>query len=141
MAVPVVSVAPAVTTASAEAAKAAADRMVADVVVNRDTDSWTIAGASLAPLVSFSTGADGNITPVFDASGLNPMLKTLAGKVNQTAQDASLKLVRGKVVATGTSREGRTLDTRRHESRDRQRGRGPPGRGSGIAGRRRREGR
>ena len=110
MAVPVVSLAPAVATASAEAAKAAADRMAADVVVARGKDSWTIAGTSLAPLISFSTAADGSITPVFDESGLDPMLKTLAKKVNQTAQDAGLKLVGGHVVATGTSREGRTLN-------------------------------
>ncbi len=110
MPVPVVSLAPAVTTASAEAAKAAADRMAADVVVAHGKDSWTIAGTSLAPLISFSTAADGSITPVFDESGLDPMLKTLAKKVNQTAQDAGLKLVGGHVVATGTSREGRTLN-------------------------------
>ena len=109
MAVPVVSLAPAVMTASAEAAKAAADRMAADVVVARDKDSWTIAGANLAPLISFSTAADGSISPVFDESGLDPILKTLAQGVNQTAQEAGLKLVSGHVVATGTSREGRTL--------------------------------
>ena len=110
MPVPVVPLAPAVTTASAEAAKAAADRMAADVVVAHGKDSWTIAGTSLAPLISFSTAADGSITPVLDASGLDPMLKTLAKKVNQSAQDAGLRLVGGHVVATGTSREGRTLN-------------------------------
>ncbi len=109
MAVPVVSLAPAVTTASAEAAVTAADRMAADVVVARGEDTWTIPGTSLAPLISFSTAADGSITPVFDESGLDPILKTLAQKVNQTAKDAGLKLVNGHVVATGTSREGRTL--------------------------------
>ncbi len=110
MAVPVVPLAPAVATASAEAAKAAAERMAADVVVARGDDSWTIAGTSLTPLISFSTAADGTITPVLDESGLDPILTTLAKKVNQTAQDAGLKLVSGRVVATGTSREGRTLD-------------------------------
>ncbi len=110
MAVPVVSLAPAVATASAEAAKAAADRMAADVVVARGQDSWTIAGTSLAPLISFSTAADGSITPVFDETGLDPIFKTLTRKVNQTAQDAGLKLVSGHVVATGPSREGRTLN-------------------------------
>ena len=109
MAVPVVPLAPAVATASAEAAKAAADRMAADVVVARGKDSWTIAGTSLAPLISFSTAADGSITPVLDESGLDPILETLAPKVKQTVRDAGLKLVGGRVVATGTSREGRTL--------------------------------
>jgi vancomycin resistance protein YoaR len=111
MAVPVASLEPAVATASAEAAKAAADRMAADVVIARGEDSWTIPGTSLAPLISFSTAADGSITPVFDEAGLDPILETLAKQVNQTARDAGLKLVSGHVVATGTSREGRTLDT------------------------------
>jgi vancomycin resistance protein YoaR len=110
MAVPVVSLTPAVATASAEVAKAIADRMAADVVVALGKDSWTVAGTSLAPLISFSTAADGSVTPVFDESGLDPILKTLAKEVNQTVQDAGLKLVSGHVVATGASREGRTLD-------------------------------
>ncbi len=110
MAVPVVSLAPAVATASAEAAKAAAERMAVDVVVARGKEKWTIAGTSLAPLISFSTAADGSITPVLDESGLDPILKTVAKKVNQTVRDAGLRLVSGHVVATGSSREGRTLN-------------------------------
>ncbi|MCJ7711448.1 MAG: VanW family protein, partial [Chloroflexi bacterium] len=110
MAVPMVSLAPAVATASAEAARAGAVRMAADVVVARGEDSWTIAGTSLAPLISFSTAADGGITPVLDESGLDPILKTLAKDINQKVKDAGLKLVGGHVVATGTSREGRTLN-------------------------------
>ena len=47
--------------------------------------------------------------PVFDESGLDPILKTLAKDVNRTAKDAGLKLVGGHIVATGTSHEGRTL--------------------------------
>jgi vancomycin resistance protein YoaR len=105
-----VSLTPAVATASAEAAKVVADRMAADVVVARGKDTWTIARTRLAPLISFSTAADGSVTPVFDESGLDPILTTLANDVNQTAQDAGLKLVGAHVVAVGTSREGRTLD-------------------------------
>jgi vancomycin resistance protein YoaR len=110
MAVPVVRLAPAVSTASAAEAKAAADRMAADVVVARGDETWTIARASLVPLISFSTAADGSMTPAFDASGLDPILKTLAKQVNQKVQDAGLKMVGGHVVATGTSHEGRTLN-------------------------------
>ena len=83
--------------------------MTADVVVARGKDSWTIAGTSIAPLISFSTAADGSITPVIDASGLDPILEAMAKKVKQTVRDAGLKLVRGRIVATGSSREGRTL--------------------------------
>src|SRR5256714_939493 len=52
MAVPVVSLAPAVATAAAQAAKVAADRMAAHVAVSHGDGSWTIAGTTLAPLIS-----------------------------------------------------------------------------------------
>ena len=109
MAVPVATLAPAVATATAEAATAAAGRMAADVVIARGKDSWTIKGTSLAPLISFATAADGSITPILDEVGLDPMLKTLAPKVKQEVRDAGLKMVNGNILATGTSREGRTL--------------------------------
>jgi vancomycin resistance protein YoaR len=109
MDVPMVALPPAVATVSAEAAKAAADRMVADVVVARGEHNWTIPGTSLAPLISFSTGTDGSITPVLDEAALDPMVQALAPKVRQKVRDASLKLVGGRVIATGKSREGRTL--------------------------------
>ena len=110
MAVPVEPLAPAVATSSAEAAKTAADRMAADVVIARGKETWTIPGTSLAPLISFTTAADGSVTPLFDEAGLDPMLKTLTKKVNQTVRNASLRMINGHIVATGTSREGRTLD-------------------------------
>jgi vancomycin resistance protein YoaR len=110
MAVPIVTLAPSVGTTSAEDARAAADRMVADVVVARGEDHWTIARPSISALISFSTSSDGRVTPVLDESGVDPLVKALAHKVNQTARDAGLKLVRGHIVVSGTSREGRTLD-------------------------------
>ena len=101
--------APAVATTSAETAKADAERMSADVVVAHGKDTWTIAGTSLAPLISFSSAADGSITPVFAESGLDPILKKLAKKVDRAAKDAGLKLSGGRIVATSASREGRKL--------------------------------
>jgi vancomycin resistance protein YoaR len=109
MAVPVVSLAPAIATASAEAAKAAADRIATDVVITRGKDRWTIAGTSLAPLVRIATTVDGNLTPVLDTSGLDPIVTKLAKKVDQKVRDAGLKRVGRNIVATGSSREGRTL--------------------------------
>jgi vancomycin resistance protein YoaR len=109
--VPVTTLTPAVATDSADAAKAAADRMVADVVVAEGGDKWKIARTSLAPLISFSPpAAGGSITPVFAESGLDRILKTLAKKVNRPARDAGLRRVGGHIVATGASREGRTLN-------------------------------
>ena len=107
--VPMLPLAPTVSTASAQTAKAAADRMAADVVVTRGKDEWKITGKSIAPLISFSTAADGTVTPVLDETGLDPLLKKLAKKVDRPAQDAGLRLVSGHIVATGNSHEGRTL--------------------------------
>jgi vancomycin resistance protein YoaR len=109
MDVPMLALPPAVATTSAEAARTAAARMTADLVVHRGDDKWTIARKSLAPLISFSTAADGTMTPVLDEAGLDPIVKKLAKKVNRTAQDAGLKRIGRRIVATGTSREGRTL--------------------------------
>ncbi|HET7472341.1 MAG TPA: VanW family protein [Candidatus Limnocylindrales bacterium] len=110
MAVPVVSLTPTVDTASAEAAQSAADRMAGDVIVRRGDDSWTIARKSLARLISFSTAGDGTVTAVLNESGLDPIVKSLARKVNRKPQDAGLRLVNGHVVPVGTSHEGRTLN-------------------------------
>ena len=141
MAVPVVSLAPAVATASAEAAKAAADRMAADVVVARGKDSWTIAGTSLAPLISFSTAADGSITPVFDESGLDPILKALAPKVKQTVQGRGPQAGRQTRCRHRHQPRGPHARGRRHEVRDHQPDPGPPGRRGAPARRGCRQGR
>ena len=105
------TVEPTVSTDDATAAKAAADRMTAPITVAVSDEEVTIATDQLRPLVTFGPTADGgSITPAFDELGLDPILETLAPKVDQPARDAGLKLVGGHVVATGTSREGRTLD-------------------------------
>jgi vancomycin resistance protein YoaR len=102
---------PTVSTSDATAAKAAADRMTAPITVAVDGKEVAIATDRLRPLVTFGPTADGgSIAPALDESGLDPILETLAPQVNHPARDAGLKLVGGHVVATGTSREGRTLD-------------------------------
>ncbi len=108
--VPVATVTPTVSTTAAETAMAAANRMAADLVIARGSDTWTISSDSLRPLITFTVGQDGSLTPAFQAAGLDPLVKQLAKQVNQTAQDAQLKLVGSHVVASGASREGRTLD-------------------------------
>src|SRR4029078_5216142 len=93
----------------------------ARVCVSGGNDTRTIPGATLARLISFSTATDGggepngtppdgSVTVLFNESGLDPILTSLAKQANHTAKDAGLKLVGGHIVATGASREGRTLD-------------------------------
>ena len=109
MDVPIVTLAPAVSTEQAEAAKAAAERMTADVVVTRGKDSWTIAGTTLAPIVRLATTVDGKITPVLDTTGLDEIVTKLAKKVDRKMRNAGLKRVGRHIVVTGSSHEGRTL--------------------------------
>ena len=140
MAVPVVSLAPAVTTASAEAAKAAAERMAADVVVTRGTDTWTIAGTSLAPLISFSTAtteaSPRSLTrPASTRSSSRwPRRSTRPRRTRASSSSGTRRRHRHKP-------RGPNAERRRHEGRDRQRDRGPPGGRGAIAGRGRRQGR
>jgi vancomycin resistance protein YoaR len=107
---PLTTIPPAVTTDQARAAVDAANRIAADIRIVDGKRTWTIYAARIRSWISFSTAADGSITPVLDDSGLDPILKTLGQKINQTARDAGLALVSGHVVATSPSREGRTLD-------------------------------
>ncbi|MEI7742590.1 MAG: VanW family protein [Chloroflexota bacterium] len=107
---PFATAAPAVTTETVEAAKAAAGRMTADIVLTRGTDSWTIPSAKLRPLVSFSSDTLGEIVPVVDESGIDPLLKGIEKDLNQKAASATFRLNGSRVEVASASREGRTLD-------------------------------
>jgi vancomycin resistance protein YoaR len=105
------NVEPTVTTDEATAAEATADRITAPITVAVNDKKITIAADKLRRLVTFGPTPDGgSIAPTFDAAGLDPIVKALGPKVNEPARNAGLKLVGGRVVATGSSHEGRTLD-------------------------------
>jgi len=108
--VPVATVPAAVQTAAADAAKAAADRITANLAVTWGSSSWTITSAQLRPLVSFAAAADGTITTSINQTALTPLVGALAQQINQTPVEGTLKLVGKHVVAGGKYREGRTLD-------------------------------
>jgi vancomycin resistance protein YoaR len=101
---------PTIETVDVEAATAAADRMGQDVVLTRGTNTWTIPGASIRKLISFTPTADGGIAPALDETGIAPLLKPIAKTVNRTATNAGFKLNGNRVVVVGTSREGRKLN-------------------------------
>lgn len=105
-----VSVVPEIETADAEAARTAGERMAADLVLTRGKDSWTIRGADLRKLISFSPSADGGLAPAVNAEGIDALLKPVARSVNQTASNATFKLNGSRVVVGAAAREGRALD-------------------------------
>lgn len=110
MDIPFTTNAAATETADVENAVAAADRMAADMVLTRGTNSWTIPGTALRPLISFSRTADGGIVPVVDEDGIDPLIKPIAKAVNQAATNAGFRLSGSRIVVASPSKEGRKLD-------------------------------
>ncbi len=109
-AIPFTTQAPDTETADVEAATAAADRMAQDLVLTRGKDTWTLSGAKLRKLISFSPTADGGFVPIVDETGIDPLVKPIAKDVNQRVANARLKLSGGRIVVGAGSREGRKLD-------------------------------
>jgi vancomycin resistance protein YoaR len=108
---PFTTLEPALSTAEARAAVDAANRIAADIRIVHGSETWTISAATVRSLMTFTPNADdGSIAPVFDEAGLDPIVNGLTKKVNRPAKNAGLQRVGGHIVATGASREGRTLD-------------------------------
>ena len=101
---------PAIDTGDAETALAAGERMVADLVLARGDRTWTIRGKELRRLITFSPTVDGGIVPVFDVTGIDPLIAEIAKDVNQKATNATFKLRGSRVVVGAHSKEGRALD-------------------------------
>jgi vancomycin resistance protein YoaR len=109
---PFTTLEPALSTTDARAAVDAANRIAADIRIVHGTETWTISAATVRSLMTFTpNAADGSIAPVFDEARLDPVVKTLALKAYRPAKNAGLQRVGAHVIATGASREGRTLDT------------------------------
>ena len=107
--IPLAYEAPAIDTADAEAAKAAGERMAADMVLTRGKSSWTIEGDKLRAMITFAPTANGSISPILDTDGVMPLVKKIAEDVDRPATNASFKLSGGKVVFAKASKEGRRL--------------------------------
>jgi vancomycin resistance protein YoaR len=102
--------APVIDTADSEAGLAAGERMAADLVLTRGAKTWTIDGAELRKLITFSPTVEGGIVPVFDVAGLDPLIAAIAKDVNQKATNATFRLSGARVVVGAAGKEGRALD-------------------------------
>jgi vancomycin resistance protein YoaR len=107
---PMTSVPAAIETADAEAALEAGDRMARDLTLSRGKDRWTIKAAQLRRLISYSPTVDGSIVPIVDVAGLDPLIRTIAGDVDQQAANAGFRYVGGRIVVGAKAQEGRRLD-------------------------------
>ncbi|MFN8628916.1 MAG: peptidoglycan binding domain-containing protein [Chloroflexota bacterium] len=70
--VAVAAIKPTVDTTAAQAAKAAGDRMAADLVIARGTDTWTIPSSQLRPLITFTEAQAGGYTRSSTRPGSTP---------------------------------------------------------------------
>jgi vancomycin resistance protein YoaR len=108
--IPYTTQVPAIDTADAENAKAAAERMTADLVLTRGDSTWTIKASKLRKLISFAPTADGTITPIVDREGIPDLLKAVSTDVNRAARNATFRISNGRVVPGKASKDGKRLD-------------------------------
>jgi vancomycin resistance protein YoaR len=104
---------PSITSAEAEAAVAAAERIAADVRVVDGKKSWTIPAATIRTWISFRATADGGYEPVLTASRIEKALAPVVKAVATPAKNATFKVSGTKVVGVVPSAPGRGLDLKK----------------------------
>jgi vancomycin resistance protein YoaR len=116
---PAEAVVPATTTAvqpdyddaAVDAAKATAERIIADVVVTYGSSKWTIPAATVRSWVSFERTGE-RIRPVVHEDAIPTALNAIAKKVKRAPVSAEYLVGKGGVtVGVSASKNGRRLDT------------------------------
>ena len=108
---PAIEIPPAHGDTEALVAKAAAERMVGDIVVTSGKDRWTIKAATVRTWLRLETGADGLRRPVADPDAIAASLAKVAKAVKVAPVSATfIKGRGGKVIGAMASRDGRQLD-------------------------------
>ena len=106
-----IPVAPRVSTADARAASEAARWMARTPLPLRvGDDTFAIAAADLAGLLSFEPDTDGSFTPVIDETALAALLETHAASVERAPKDAGFTWGSAGVSGVVPGVEGRALD-------------------------------
>ncbi len=95
------------------AAKAAADRMVADVVVRQGTKEWTIKAWRVRAWIHFEKNASGAMWPVVDQGAIPSTLTKVSKAVRRDPVSATyLKSKAGRIVGVVAGKDGRRLDAK-----------------------------
>ena len=96
----------------AMAAKAAAERMIGEVVVTLGKQQWKIDAKTVRGWVRFEARADGSPWPVVDEEAITGSLAKVAKAVGRAPVSATfLKARGGRVVGVAAAKDGRKLDT------------------------------
>jgi vancomycin resistance protein YoaR len=107
---PLVALEPSITTAEANEAVAAADRIAADVRISDGKASWTIPAATIRTWISFSKADDGTYRPVVNKAKIDKALAPVVKGVARAPRNASFKVSGIKVTGVIPSVDGRALD-------------------------------
>ena len=107
---PIATVLPRLDDAAAERSRAAAERMAGSgLELVLGDQAWRIPPSTVRSWIRFETvGAES--APVLIAGDVRKTIETLTKKVRLRAKNASVGLRGGRIVATGSSRDGRSLD-------------------------------
>ena len=101
---------PAVTTAEATDAKAAADRISTDIVLTVGDRQVSIPSDDLRPLVTFAPTEGGGYEPVVDTTKIPSLLAGVTPKIDRRVVNASFKMSGSRVTGISASRVGYKLD-------------------------------
>jgi vancomycin resistance protein YoaR len=106
-----VAVEPSVSDVEVAAAVAAAERMVRDVVLVHEKETWTIPAAIVRSWIMFSPAADGGYRPVVPPGAPAQALAGFAASIDRAPKDATFLVGRGtSVVGVVAAKDGRALD-------------------------------
>jgi vancomycin resistance protein YoaR len=109
--IPTVEVEPTITTAEATEAKAAAERIAADIDVTVGEEKWTVKASTVRTWLRLAPTVDGRYVPILNVMGPVPTIETIAAKVKVAPKNASFLVAQsGKVFGVTAGRDGRTLD-------------------------------
>ena len=107
---PFTTLEPAITTAEATDAVAAANRIAQNVTIRSGKDHWTISAATIRSWITFQPGTVGSYEPVVDATKIAKALGPVTSAVARSPRNASFKTSGAKVVGVVPSVNGRALD-------------------------------
>ena len=107
---PVLTMPPRLTTADADAARMAAEKMVANLAVSNGSKSWTLYAGRIRTWINFGW-VDGAYVPTIDRALMAKSLAPFAKRVARPVRDAAfLKDRSGRIVGAMADSAGRELD-------------------------------
>jgi vancomycin resistance protein YoaR len=114
--IPMQPIEPVLTTQEVRQAQAAAERLTQPLDLKLGDETWTITTKRLRMLMEFRPTVDGGVTPIIDVAGFDPVLSSIAAKIERTPKNATYLVGdNGKIVGVTAGANGRRLlvdDTR-----------------------------